>query len=779
MELLSPDTTLAERYQISSVIGTGGMGAVYLARDMRLADRQWAVKEIWNTYTSEKQREEASTSFSREAEILSRLNHPGIPKIADYFSIRDREYLVMEYAEGRSLQEIVEERKEPFSEAEAVDIALQICDVLIYLHNHKPDPVIFRDLKPSNMILSSQGKVRLVDFGIARLFRRDKVTDTIHMGTVGYAPPEQFGGKGGTDPRSDLYALGATMHFLLTLRDPQDSPPFSFPPVKELNPAVSPQLERVVSKLLQYDRTQRYSSAEEAAEALKTYREAPLERVERDIKERPKSRLRRPLLAAVIMAIVLLATQLSHHTVRHQQDHKESRHTGHSRSGSGMHGPAPTAAPNPLMSQIPGIPKNVKPVEVQVPGQLAEISQISPDEPLSYSRDYPGLIIHSSLDAGNFTVGKFFSAEKQCSFAHRALFSFDLSSIPPASIITSAILSTPIYSYMGDKAPGKLVLYRITQKWDRAAASWHKTGTGTAWGTEGGHFDLKPAAIHQYKADVISRTDPISFDITETVSRWVSGAWRNEGLIMLIEGDTGNDDLKTSMTLQWPILALRVLDNAGGKERTLVYTIRNPRIEADEAELARPLTDDELKDPERRKAHLKAGLDYVRTNELDPVKCQNAVRLFEELGEKVPETEEGLEALRQLPRFYRRMNNNEKFLETYGKIILYGPEKSKASDHYEYGEALVTTGKWSEALEQYRMASEISSKNMDSNRFFPALCSYRYAGCFEALGRNREAREAYADLAGRFPGVELPVNGKGMQKTEAISRDAQNRIPAK
>lgn len=779
MELLSPDTTLAERYQISSVIGSGGMGAVYLARDMRLPDRQWAVKEIWNTYTSEKQRQEASTSFSREAEILSRLNHPGIPRIADYFSFRDREYLVMEYAEGRSLQEIVEERKEPFPEAEAVDLALQICDVLIYLHNQKPDPVIFRDLKPSNMILSSQGKVRLVDFGIARLFRRDKVTDTIHMGTVGYAPPEQFGGKGGTDPRSDLYALGATMHFLLTLRDPQDSPPFSFPPVRELNPSVSPRLESVVSKLLQYDRAQRYSSAEEAAEALKTYTEAPHEPLRRDTTERPKSRLRRPLLAAVIIAVVLLATQLSHHTTKHRQDHMGSRHIDHSRSGAALQGPAPTATPHPLMSQIPGVPKNVKPVEVQVPGQLAEISQISPDEPLCYRKHYPGLNIHPSLDSGNFTVGRFFSAEKQSRYVHRGLFLFDLSSITTGSIIAGAILSTPIYCYMGDKAPGKLILYRITQKWDRAAVSWRRTGTGTAWGTEGGHFDLKPAAIHQYKEDVISRSDPISFDITETVSKWVSGAWPNEGLILLVEGDTDNEELKTSMALQWPVLALRVLDSAGGKERALVYTIRNLRIEGDEAELAKPLTDEELKDPVRRKAHLKAGLDYVRTNELDPVKCQNAVRLFEELGEKAPDTEEGLEALRQLPVFYRRMNKNNESLETYRKIIRYSPEKSKASDHYDYGEALVTTGNWTEALEQYRIASEISSKNMDSNRFFPALCCYRHAGCFEALGRNREAREAYADLARRFPGVELPVNGKGMQKTEAISGDALARIPAR
>ncbi|MGV8120146.1 MAG: protein kinase [Candidatus Xenobiia bacterium LiM19] len=777
MELLSPDTTLADRYQIRSVIGCGGMGAVYLARDMRLPDKQWAVKEIWNTYTNQKQREEASTSFSREAEILSRLDHPGIPRIADYFSFRDREYLVMEYAEGRSLQDILEERKEPFSEDEAVDIALQICEVLIYLHNQKPDPVIFRDLKPSNIIVSSQGRVKLVDFGIARFFHRDKVTDTIHMGTVGYAPPEQFGGKGGTDPRSDLYTLGATLHFMITLRDPQDSPPFSFPPVRELNPAISPQMENLVATLLQYDRACRYCSAQEAASALKTYRDTPLQRPKkpegREFRDIHKPRQRLSVLAALAVLLILIISQIPHHFSKQPPAQKTS-------GIPTQLNPAPTAEPHPNAALIPGVPPNMKPIEVTVPGRLAEISQLFPDEPFSYEKQYPGVKVGAEIVAGNFTIGRVFNYQSQSTYAHRVLFSFDLSSIPSGSIITSAILSCPIYCIMGDKAPGKLVLYRLTQKWDPLRVTWRATGTGTAWGSEGGHFDLKPAGVHRYKEDVISRRDQISFDLTKTVSQWISGASANEGLILLIEGDTGNIPPNTSLVLEWPILALTVLDNAGGLERTLVYRIRNPRVEGYDTELAKPLTEEELKNPERRKAHLKAGMDYMRCNELDEMKCQNAVRIFEELADKVPETEEGLEALRNLPFCYRRLKKTDKYLEVRRKIINYGTEKSRASDHYDYAEALVETGNCKEALEQYRLASEIASMNMDSNRYFPALCQYKYAGCLETLGKNREAQEAYKSLAEKFPGVELDVAGKrGRQKTETISREALERIPAR
>jgi|GEM_PF-5212935 len=777
MELLSPDTTLADRYQIRSVIGCGGMGAVYLARDMRLPDKQWAVKEIWNTYTNLKQREEASTSFSREAEILSRLDHPGIPRIADYFSFRDREYLVMEYAEGRSLQDILEKRKKPFSEDEAVDITLQICEVLIYLHNQKPDPVIFRDLKPSNIIVSPQGRVKLVDFGIARFFDRDKVTDTIHMGTVGYAPPEQFGGKGGTDPRSDLYTLGATLHFMVTLRDPQDSPPFSFPPVRELNPAVSPQLENLVATLLQYDRACRYCSAQEAASALKGYRDTPMldlkEPDGREFRDILKPRRRLSILAAFAVLLILIISQLPHHSSKQPPVQNTSRVPT-------QLNPEPTAAPHPNAALIPGVPSNVKPIEVTVPGRLAEISQLSPDEPFSHEKQYPGLKVGAEIVAANFTIGKVFNAESESTNAHRVLFSFDLSSIPSSSIITSAILSCPIYCIMGDQAPGKLVLYRLTQKWDPLRVTWRATGTGPSWGTEGGHFDLKPADVHCYKKDVISRRDPIFFDLTKTVSQWVSGASANEGLILLIEGDTGNVPPSTSLVLQWPILALTVLDNTGGLERTFVYRIKNPRVEGYDTDLAKPLTEEELKNPERRKAHLKAGMDYMRCNELDEMKCQNAVRIYEELAYKVPDTEEGLEALRNLTSCYRRFKQMDKYLEARRKIINYGTEESMASDHFDYGEALMEAGNSKEALEQYRLASEIASMKMDSNRFFPAMCQYKYASCLETLGENRESREAYARLAEKFPGVELPATGKReMQKTETISREALERIPAR
>ena len=187
----------------------------------------------------------AVAQFRREAQLLRRLRHPNLPPVSDEFAIGDRNYLVMEYVPGSTLQQMLDRGEGPFPESRVVAWANQLCDVLDYLHRQQP-PIIFRDLKPANIMIDREGTVKLIDFGIARLFTPGKSRDTTTLGTPGYAAPEQYG-KGQTDARSDLYALGATLPFLLTARDPADEP-FKFPPARRLNPAVPAELEAVVAR---------------------------------------------------------------------------------------------------------------------------------------------------------------------------------------------------------------------------------------------------------------------------------------------------------------------------------------------------------------------------------------------------------------------------------------------------------------------------------------------------------------------------------------------------
>ena len=185
-----------------------------------------------------------------------------------HFTESNRYYLVMDFVEGEDLQTLIERQRGPgLPEAQVLDWAVQLCDILSYLHNQHP-PIIFRDLKPANIMLTPSGRVKLVDFGIARLFQATKGTDTVRMGTIGYAAPEQFGGRGQTDARSDIYALGATLYHLLTGRDPSGEPPFQFPPVSALRRDISAYVDLAVAKALAYDRSQRFQTAAEMKQAL-------------------------------------------------------------------------------------------------------------------------------------------------------------------------------------------------------------------------------------------------------------------------------------------------------------------------------------------------------------------------------------------------------------------------------------------------------------------------------------------------------------------------------
>ncbi len=252
------------RYTVDRLLGRGGMSAVYLARDRNLSDRLVAVKEMVDAFASAQERAEAERDFAREADLLAALHHPAIPAILDRFSEQSRHLLVMEYIAGETLDTKLLVHG-PFEEEQVRAWALALCPVLSYLHAQTP-PVVFRDLKPANIMVQPDGRVRLIDFGIARLFKPQQKADTVALGTSGYASPEHYTGQ--TDARSDIYSLGATLHHLLTGRDPSKHPPFAFPPVRSLAPGVSSDLANAVDRAVRSDREKRFATIDDLCKAL-------------------------------------------------------------------------------------------------------------------------------------------------------------------------------------------------------------------------------------------------------------------------------------------------------------------------------------------------------------------------------------------------------------------------------------------------------------------------------------------------------------------------------
>ena len=259
------------KYKILNKIGQGGMSIVYLAMNER-ANKQWAIKEVRKDGV--KNFEVVKQGLVVETDLLKKLNHPNLPSIIDVIDGDGTFLIVMDYIEGRHLESVVKEYGAQNQE-DVIDWAKQLCDVLSYLHSRKP-PIIYRDMKPSNIMLKPDGKVMLIDFGTAREFKESSVADTTCLGTQGYAAPEQYGGHGQTDARTDIYCLGATLYHLLTGHNPSE-PPYEMYPIRYWNPDLSSGLEEIIWKCTQKNPEDRYQNCGELLYALEHYNELDVE----------------------------------------------------------------------------------------------------------------------------------------------------------------------------------------------------------------------------------------------------------------------------------------------------------------------------------------------------------------------------------------------------------------------------------------------------------------------------------------------------------------------
>jgi serine/threonine protein kinase len=262
-----------ERYKVIKLLGKGGFGAVYLVGDNRFEHKYWALKELLNRFTKGEDRKSAEQMFSREADILSHMSHPSIPGIADFFIENERFYVVMDYINGETLSEYIE-KNELLPEDYIMDLMLQLCNILNFLHGRKPNPVVFRDLKPKNIMIDNNNKLYIIDFGLARLFDPHKEKDTIVGLSIGYAPPEQYppesrihGAMGKSEPVTDIYAFGATIHHLITGINPK-SKPFYFSPISETRPDFSKDLEKIIFRCVEYNMKDRYDSVKDIIDEL-------------------------------------------------------------------------------------------------------------------------------------------------------------------------------------------------------------------------------------------------------------------------------------------------------------------------------------------------------------------------------------------------------------------------------------------------------------------------------------------------------------------------------
>ncbi len=268
--MLPANRLLQDRYLILKKLAQGGQSAVYLVADTLNNSAQYALKEMSESELSPAERKQALADFQREADMLRLLNHPALAKVHATFVEDAKHYMVMEYVAGRNLEEVLADEGKPLAEGQVVAWGIALCDVLAYLHQQVP-PIIYRDLKPSNIIVRPDDTVKLIDFGIARFHQTGQSRDTVCLGTDGYAPIEQYSGK--TEPGSDIYALGATLYHLLTNKVPAAAPTrvanvASFLPPRQLTPALSGAVEAVILRAMEIHLSRRYANANEMKAAL-------------------------------------------------------------------------------------------------------------------------------------------------------------------------------------------------------------------------------------------------------------------------------------------------------------------------------------------------------------------------------------------------------------------------------------------------------------------------------------------------------------------------------
>lgn len=290
--MLEVGTVVGGKYKILYRVGHGGMSNVYLAIN-EAANKEWAIKEI------DKERKGVRQVPETETAIMKRLDHPHLPRIVDVIETETTYLILMDYIEGQTLRKIVDDQGAQKQE-DVVDWALQLCDVLDYLHNLDP-PIIYRDMKPENIMLRPDGTVVLIDFGIAREYKESADSDTRALGTIGYAAPEQYGGEGQTDARTDIYTLGATMYHLVTGKNPT-KPPYEMRPIRRWDPSLSSGLESIIIKCTKNNPEDRYQNIKELQYALLHYRE-----LEKEYQKKKNTQLKKVITTAAAGIICIAA----------------------------------------------------------------------------------------------------------------------------------------------------------------------------------------------------------------------------------------------------------------------------------------------------------------------------------------------------------------------------------------------------------------------------------------------------------------------------------------
>jgi serine/threonine-protein kinase len=314
---LKSGEVLRNRYQIRRIIGQGGMGSIYLADDQRLEGRQCALKEVEHDRSLPPEMlRQAREQFLREATVLARLDHPNLPKVSDYFSINNRDYLVMDYVPGKDLRTLMQEAQHAHTflpESEVLSWANQLADALSYLHRQDP-PILHRDIKPGNLKLTPSGLLKLVDFGLVKILASEDVTLTVLQGrgTALYTPLEQYGGDAGhTDARSDIYSFGATLYHLLTNTPPIEArerflQPNTMVAPRQINSAINPRTERAVLWALNLHPDDRPKDIEALRQALLGNWTPPV----RPYRPSPKPKLKEVLNSPVERALLWITTGL-------------------------------------------------------------------------------------------------------------------------------------------------------------------------------------------------------------------------------------------------------------------------------------------------------------------------------------------------------------------------------------------------------------------------------------------------------------------------------------